>query len=60
MDGRDLSRTDADVNTRNSDVSDVHYDWRGGWYTSVTDRLTGTYRLDSERSWTTPERPQTA
>ena len=41
---------DADVNTRNSDVSDVHYDWRGGWYTSVTDRLTGTYRLDSERS----------
>jgi hypothetical protein len=41
---------DADVNTRNSDVSDVHYDWRGGWYTSVTDRLTGAYRLNSERS----------
>jgi hypothetical protein len=41
---------EADVDARNSSVSDIHYDWRGGWYQPVADRLTGTYRLDSERS----------
>jgi hypothetical protein len=50
-DGRSRPFTyEARIDTRSSDVSDVHYDWRGGWYTSVPDRLTGTYRLDSERS----------
>jgi len=41
---------EAVVNTRNSQVSDVHYDWRGDWERSVTNRLTGTYRLDRDRS----------
>jgi hypothetical protein len=41
---------DAVVNTRNSQVSDVHYDWRGDWERSVASRLTGTYRLDRDRS----------
>jgi hypothetical protein len=41
---------EAVVNTRNSQVSDVHYDWRGDWQRSVTSRLTGTYRLDRDRS----------
>lgn len=41
---------DAVVNTRNSQVSDVHYDWRGDWERAVTNRLTGSYRLDRERS----------
>jgi hypothetical protein len=41
---------EAVVNTRNSDVSDIHYDWRGDWDNAVTNRLTGTYRLDRGRS----------
>ena len=41
---------EAGIDTRNSVVSDVRYDWRGGWYKTVADRLTGTYRLDSGRS----------
>ena len=41
---------EAVVNTRNSQVSDVRYDWRGDWQQSVANRLTGTYRLDPGRS----------
>jgi hypothetical protein len=41
---------EAGVDARTSNVSDIHYDWRGGWYQPVTDRLTGAYRLDSQRS----------
>jgi hypothetical protein len=46
---------EAVVNTRNSNVSDVQYDWRGDWYNGgnrsvVTNRLTGTYRLNQARS----------
>lgn len=46
---------EAVVNTRNSNVSDIQYDWRGGWFSSgsrssVRNRLTGTYRLDRGRS----------
>jgi hypothetical protein len=41
---------DAVVNTRDRKVSDVHHDWRGDWRTAVTNRLTGTYRLDRDRS----------
>jgi hypothetical protein len=46
---------EATVNTRNNSVSDVRYDWRGNWYDSrgrqpVTNRLTGTYRLNPARS----------
>jgi hypothetical protein len=41
---------DAVVNARTSNVSDVHHDWRGDWRTAVTNRLTGTYRLNRERS----------
>lgn len=46
---------EAVVNTRNSRVSDLEYDWRGDWYSSasrssVTNRLTGTYRLNQARS----------
>ena len=46
---------EAVVNTRNSSVSDIQYDWRGDWYSSggrmpVTNRLTGTYRLNQARS----------
>ena len=41
---------EAVVNTRNLEVSDVHHDWRGDWRTAVTNHLTGTYRLDRERS----------
>ena len=46
---------EAVVNTRNNSVSGVQYDWRGDWYASagrsvVTNRLTGTYRLNQARS----------
>jgi hypothetical protein len=45
---------EAVVNNRNRNVSDIRYDWRGDWYSSgssyVTNRLTGTYRLDQSRS----------
>jgi uncharacterized protein YcfJ len=46
---------EALVNTRNSNVSDIQYDWRGDWYNSgnrsvVASRLTGTYRLNHARS----------
>jgi hypothetical protein len=41
---------DAVVNSRNSHVSDVNYDWRGGWDTVATNRLTGAYRLNRQRS----------
>ena len=46
---------EAVVNTRNGNVSDIQYDWRGDWYSSggrspVTNRLTGTYRLNQARS----------
>ena len=45
---------EAVVNTRNSTVSAIRYDWRGEWYSSggpaVTNRLTGTYRLNAARS----------
>jgi hypothetical protein len=55
-DGR--SRTfsyEAVVDTRNRNVSDIQYDWRGDWSSSgsrrsATNRLTGTYRLDQGRS----------
>jgi hypothetical protein len=45
---------EAVVSTRNSNVSDVQYDWRGNWYNAgnrsvVTNRLTGTYRLNHAR-----------
>jgi hypothetical protein len=43
------------VNTRNGNVSDVQYDWRGDWYNSssrgsIRNALTGTYRLNQARS----------
>ena len=45
---------EAVVNTRNSTVSGIRYDWRGDWYNSgrraMTNRLTGTYRLNPARS----------
>jgi hypothetical protein len=46
---------EAVVNTRNSKVSDIQYDWRGDWFSSGSrsysaNRLTGTYRLDQGRS----------
>jgi len=46
---------EAVVNTRNSNVSDIEYDWRGDWLSSgsrssVRNRLTGTYRLNQARS----------
>ena len=61
---------EAVVNTRNSNVSAIRYDWRGDWYNSdtgndngngrgfgrgrgrgaVSNRLTGTYRLNLARS----------
>jgi hypothetical protein len=46
---------EAVVNTRNSNVSDIQYDWRGDWFSSgsrsyAANRLTGTYRLDQGRS----------
>ena len=46
---------EAVVNTRNSNVSDIEYDWRGDWSSSdsrgsATNRLTGTYRLNQARS----------
>ena len=45
---------EAVVDTRNGNVSAIRYDWRGEWYSSgrraVTNRLTGTYRLDPARS----------
>lgn len=46
---------EAVVNTRNSNVSDIQYDWRGDWLSSgsrsyAANRLTGTYRLDQGRS----------
>jgi hypothetical protein len=46
---------DAIVSTRNSNVSDIQYDWRGDWFSSgsrsyAANRLTGTYRLDRGRS----------
>jgi hypothetical protein len=45
----------AVVNTRNGNVSDVQYDWRGDWYTGgsrgvVRNPLTGAYRLNQARS----------
>jgi hypothetical protein len=45
---------EAVVNTRSNKVIKIQYDWRGAWYSSgrraVTNRLTGTYRLDLARS----------
>jgi hypothetical protein len=46
---------EAVVNTRNSNVSDIQYDWRGDWFSGgsrsyAANRLTGTYRLDQGRS----------
>ncbi len=48
---------EAVINNRNRRVSDIKYDWRGNWYNSsgggesyVTNRLTGTYRLNQSRS----------
>ena len=48
---------EAVINNRNRKVSDIKYDWRGNWYNSgggggsyVTNRLTGTYRLNQARS----------
>jgi hypothetical protein len=48
---------EAVVNSRNADVSDSNYDWRSGWYVlagggggTSASNLTGTYRLDRERS----------
>jgi hypothetical protein len=50
---------EAVVNNRNSKLSGLKYDWQGDWYASargssgsgsVTNRLTGTYRLNSSRS----------
>jgi hypothetical protein len=58
---------EAVVNSRNSNVSAIRYDWRGDWYNSdgngsvfgrgrgrgrgvVSNRLTGTYRLNLARS----------
>jgi hypothetical protein len=46
---------EAVVNTRNSNVSDIQYHWRGDWFSSgsrsyAANRLTGTYRLDQGRS----------
>jgi hypothetical protein len=32
---------EAVVNTHNSEVSDIHYDWRGDWAKPVANRLTG-------------------
>jgi hypothetical protein len=41
---------EAVVNTRNSKVSDVHYDLRGDWSRSISNPLTGSYRLNRDRS----------
>ena len=49
---------EAAVTNRNSKISGVRYDWQGDWYGSgsgsrnsaVTNRLTGTYRLNPSRS----------
>ena len=46
---------EAVINNRNRRVSDIKYDWRGNWDNSggdsyVTNRLTGTYRLNQSRS----------
>ena len=45
---------DAVVNTRSNKVIKIQYDWRGEWSsggrTVVSNRLTGTYRLDPARS----------
>src|SRR4026208_2259785 len=46
---------EAVVNTRNSNVSDIQYDWRDDWFSGASrsyaaSRLTGTYRLDQGRS----------
>ena len=46
---------EAVVSTRNSNVSDIQYDWRGDWFSAgsrsyAANRLTGTYRLDQGRS----------
>ena len=50
---------EAVVNNRSSKLSGLKYDWQGDWYASargnnvsgsVTNRLTGTYRLNSSRS----------
>ncbi|HVH28411.1 MAG TPA: hypothetical protein VM818_16715 [Vicinamibacterales bacterium] len=45
---------EAVVNTRSNRVIKTQYSWRGEWYSSgrsaVTNRLTGTYRLDPARS----------
>jgi hypothetical protein len=45
---------EAVVNTRSNKVIRTQYDWRGEWYSSgrrtVANRLTGTYRLDPDRS----------
>jgi hypothetical protein len=39
--------TPAGVDTCNSHVSDLHYDWRGRWCKAEADRLTGIFRLDT-------------
>jgi hypothetical protein len=41
---------EAGIDTRNNQISDLRYDWRGTWYKADADRLTGTYRLDRSRS----------
>ena len=46
---------DAVVDTRNSTVSDIHYDWRGDWDKPATNRVTGLNFRTIERrqvSWT--------
>jgi hypothetical protein len=41
------------VNTSNSQVQDVHFEWRGDWQRLGTNRQTRMFRLDRERgSWT--------
>jgi hypothetical protein len=43
----------AVVNTSNSQVQDVHFEWRGDWQRLGTNRQTRMFRLDRERgSWT--------
>jgi hypothetical protein len=46
---------EAVVDTRNSNVSDIHYDWRGDWDEPDTNRVTGFKFRTIERrqvSWT--------
>jgi hypothetical protein len=51
---------EAVVNTRNSQVSDVHHDWRGDWRLAATNRLTRIDRLDRDRTADAPQRAERA